>query len=152
MTTSAAATDTIDYVDRHMAQHGHIHPHHHYRASSNERHDCLFNSLLTVPRYSRCRIARMLTSGLGPDRKLTRRLWIPVLGVDRTVGGGFGQRGWLLCPNGSHVSLFGHLKRVVDLNAEVARGALDLGVSEQELHSAQVAGSPVDQGDFGPAQ
>ena len=91
-------------------------------------------------------------SGFGPNRRFAATL--PYFRCRGTTGRSaeVSGRGRLLCPNGSHVSLFGHLKRVVDLNAEVARGALDLGVSEQELHSAQVAGSPVDQGDFGPAQ
>ena len=108
--------------------------------------------------YQRTHVVRAFllhcrSSHVGPDRKLTRRLWISGSRGRPDGRRRFrAERGWLLCPNDSHVSLFGHLKRVVDLNAEVARGALDLGVSEQELHSAQVAGSPVDQRDFGPAQ
>jgi hypothetical protein len=47
-----------------------------------------------------------------------------------TVGGGVRQKG-LLCPNGSHINLLCHFERVVDLDAKVSRGALDLGMSER---------------------
>jgi hypothetical protein len=42
--------------------------------------------------------------------------------------------------------LFRYGKGIIDLDAEVPDGAFDLGVSEQELHGAQIAGTPVDQG------
>jgi hypothetical protein len=38
--------------------------------------------------------------------------------------------------------------RAVDLDAEAANGAFDLD-AEQELHGAQIAGSPVDEGCLG---
>jgi hypothetical protein len=55
-------------------------------------------------------------------------------------------------PNGSHVNLFGHLECIIDLDAEVSRGALDLGMAEQQLNRPQVAGSAIDQRGFGSAQ
>jgi hypothetical protein len=61
-------------------------------------------------------------------------------------------RGSLLCPNSSHIKLFGHLECVIDLDAKVSRGALDLGVPEQQLHGTQVAGSAIDQRGLGSAQ
>jgi len=44
--------------------------------------------------------------------------------------------------------LFRYRERVIDLDAEIADGALDLRVAEQELPSTQVAGAPVDQSCF----
>jgi hypothetical protein len=52
-------------------------------------------------------------------------------------------------PNGSHVNLFGHLECIIDLDAEVSRGALDLGMAEQQLNRPQVAGSAIDQRGLG---
>ena len=43
-----------------------------------------------------------------------------------------------------HVDLLSERKRVVDLDAEVSNGALELGVTEQKLHGPQVAGAAVD--------
>ena len=57
-----------------------------------------------------------------------------------------------LCPGTSDVDFLSDLDGVVNLDAEVADGALDLGVPEQQLHGAQVAGSPIDQRGLGPAQ
>jgi hypothetical protein len=42
-------------------------------------------------------------------------------------------RAWQLCPGTSDVDFFGNLKRVVDLNAEVAYGAFDASLSEKQL-------------------
>ena len=52
----------------------------------------------------------------------------------------------LLCPGNSDLDLFRYGKGVIDINAEIPDGAFDLGVAEQELHSAQITGSSVDQG------
>jgi hypothetical protein len=71
--------------------------------------------------------------------------------VKRTVGGRVGQR-CLLCPNDSHINLFGHFECVIDLDAKVSRGALDLGMAEQQLNRPQVAGSAIDQRGLGSAQ
>ena len=49
----------------------------------------------------------------------------------------------------SDVGFLGDLKRVVNLNAEVAHGQLDLGMAKQELHRTQVPRPPVDQSRFG---
>ena len=50
--------------------------------------------------------------------------------VKRTFGGGVGQR-VPLCPNGSHINLFGHLERVIDFDAEIPDRTFDLGMTEQ---------------------
>ena len=39
-----------------------------------------------------------------------------------------------LCPCSSDVDLFGYGESVIDLNAEIPDGALDLGMSQQQLH------------------
>jgi hypothetical protein len=69
--------------------------------------------------------------------------------VKRTVGGTCRAEGVLLCPNGSHLNLFRHRKCVIDLDAKVSRGALDLGMAEQQLNGTQVAGSAIDQRGLG---
>jgi hypothetical protein len=55
-------------------------------------------------------------------------------------------RACLLCPGSSDINLFRYGKGIIDLNAEVRDGAFDLPVPKQELHCAQIAGTPVDQG------
>ena len=45
----------------------------------------------------------------------------------------------------SDVNLFGYGERIIHLNTEVTHGALDLGVPEQQLNCAEVAGSAIDQ-------
>ena len=57
-----------------------------------------------------------------------------------------------LCPGSSDVNLFRYGEGIIDLDAEIAHGALDLGMAEQELHSPQVARAPVDQSCLRPAQ
>jgi hypothetical protein len=57
-----------------------------------------------------------------------------------------------LCPGTSDVDLLRDLNGVVDLDTEVADGALDFGMSEQQLDRPQVAGSPIDQRGLSPAQ
>ena len=39
-----------------------------------------------------------------------------------------------LCPGSSDVDLFRYGESVIDLNAEIPDGALDLGMSQQQLH------------------
>jgi hypothetical protein len=56
------------------------------------------------------------------------------------------------CPSSSDIDLFCDGKGVINLNAEVAHGALDLGVAEQQLDGSQIAGSAIDQSGLGPAQ
>jgi hypothetical protein len=57
-----------------------------------------------------------------------------------------------LCPGSSDINLFGNRERVIDLDAEIADRAFDLGVTKQELYSPKVASAPVDQRGFGPAK
>ena len=45
----------------------------------------------------------------------------------------------------SNVDLLRDLDGIIDFDAEVAHGALDLGVPEQELHCTKVTGPAVDQ-------
>ena len=45
----------------------------------------------------------------------------------------------------SDIDLLGDLYRVIDLDAEIANGALDLRVAQQELNRPEIARSPVDQ-------
>jgi hypothetical protein len=47
--------------------------------------------------------------------------------------------------------LFRNGEGVIDLDTEVPDSAFDLGVTEQELHGPQIAGTPVDQGCRGPS-
>src|SRR5262249_34716581 len=57
-----------------------------------------------------------------------------------------------LCPGRSDIDLFRCRERVIDLDAEIADRALDLRVTEQELHGAKIPGAPVDQGRLCPPQ
>src|SRR5215467_12091241 len=56
-----------------------------------------------------------------------------------------------LCPSTSDVDFLGDLKRVVDLNAEVAHGAFDARVAEQQLDHSQVPRTAIDEGRLRPA-
>ena len=44
-----------------------------------------------------------------------------------------------LCPCSSDVNLFSYGKGIVDFNAEIPDGALDLRMSQQQLHATEVA-------------
>jgi hypothetical protein len=57
-----------------------------------------------------------------------------------------------LCPGTSDFDFFSNLNGIVNLDAKIANGALDLRVAQQELDRTQVAGSSMDQRGFGPAQ
>jgi hypothetical protein len=46
-------------------------------------------------------------------------------------------------PRTSDVDLLRYCKGVVDLDAEIAHGALDLGMAEQQLNGPQIAGSAI---------
>jgi hypothetical protein len=48
--------------------------------------------------------------------------------------------------------LFCYRERVVDLDTEIAYGALDFRVAEQELDSPKISRAPVDQGRLRPSQ
>jgi hypothetical protein len=39
-----------------------------------------------------------------------------------------------LCPGSSDIDLFGYGEGIIDFNAEIPDGALDLGMSQQQLH------------------
>jgi hypothetical protein len=52
----------------------------------------------------------------------------------------------------SDVDLLSNLDCIVDLNAEVPHGALNLGMSKQKLYGSQVARPPVDQYRLSPPQ
>ena len=49
----------------------------------------------------------------------------------------------------SDVDLLGHFQRIVDLDAEITHRAVEVGVSEQQLHGPEILGAPVDQGCLG---
>src|SRR5437762_3354650 len=57
-----------------------------------------------------------------------------------------------LCPGRSDINLFCYGERVIDLDAEIADGALDFRVAEQELDSPEISCAPVDQGRLRPSQ
>lgn len=48
-------------------------------------------------------------------------------------------------PLGSDVYLFRFCECVIDLDSQIADGALNLGMSQQKLHSSQVACASVDE-------
>ena len=45
----------------------------------------------------------------------------------------------------SDIDLLGDLDSVIDLNAEIPNGALDLRMAQQKLNRSEVSSSPVDQ-------
>ena len=45
----------------------------------------------------------------------------------------------------SDIDFLGDLDRIIDLDAEISNGALDLRMSEQKLHGSEVACPPVNQ-------
>src|SRR5204863_9355512 len=47
-----------------------------------------------------------------------------------------------------HFRLFGHFECVIDLDAEVSNGALELRMTEQELHCTQILRATIDQRGF----
>ncbi len=49
------------------------------------------------------------------------------------------------------IDLLSDGERIIDPNAQIAHGALDLRVPEQQLDGTQVAGAAVDESGFGPA-
>jgi hypothetical protein len=51
-------------------------------------------------------------------------------------------------PQGSNVGFLCNFKRVVDLDAEVAHGGLDLIMAKQKLDRSEISGSPIDEGGF----
>ena len=67
-----------------------------------------------------------------------------------------GQRPWgsavATSPAGLHLSLFGDLKRVVDLDPEVSDSALKFAVTQEKLDGPEIPGAPIDQRRFGTPQ
>ena len=57
-----------------------------------------------------------------------------------------------LCPDTSGLDFLRNLNSIINLDAKISNGALDLRVSKQELDRTQVAGSPVDQCRLGSAE
>ena len=55
-------------------------------------------------------------------------------------------------PAGLHLSLFGDLKRVVDLDPEVSDSALKFAVTQEKLDGPEIPGAPIDQRRFGTPQ
>ena len=55
-------------------------------------------------------------------------------------------------PQFSDLDLFGNRKGIVDLDAEVSHGALDLGMTQQKLDGPEIPRSTVDQRRLGPAK
>jgi len=51
-----------------------------------------------------------------------------------------------------YLGLFGDLQRIVDFNSEVAHRALQLRVAQEQLHDAEVLGSPIYQRRLRPPQ
>lgn len=49
----------------------------------------------------------------------------------------------------SEVDLLGQRQGVIDLHAEISNRAFELGVSQEELHGAEVTGLPVDHRHLG---
>jgi hypothetical protein len=49
-----------------------------------------------------------------------------------------------LCLGNSDVHLLRYREGIINLDAKVTHSAFDLSVAEQELHSAQIAGTPID--------
>jgi hypothetical protein len=57
-----------------------------------------------------------------------------------------------LCPARSNVDLLGCNESVVNVDAEVAHSTFNLGVTEKELHGAQIPRAAIDQRCFGSPQ
>lgn len=57
-----------------------------------------------------------------------------------------------LCPGRSDVDLFRYCESIINFDAKVSDGTLDLGMPEQELNRPQVACSPIDQGRLGSSE
>ena len=51
----------------------------------------------------------------------------------------------IACPRFSHVGFFCDLKGIINLDAETANGAGDVGMCEQELGWRKIASAPIDQ-------
>ena len=55
-------------------------------------------------------------------------------------------------PGSSDINLFRYCQSVIDFDAKIPDRAFDLGMTEQELDSPQIACPSIDQGRFGAAQ
>jgi len=53
---------------------------------------------------------------------------------------------------GLHFSLFGHLKGIIDLDAEVSHRALKLRMPKEQLHYPEILGPAINQGGLGAVQ
>jgi hypothetical protein len=52
-------------------------------------------------------------------------------------------------PSGLHLSLFRHLKGIIDVNAEVSHRALKLRMPKEQLHCPEILGPAINQGSLG---
>jgi len=96
-------------------------------------------TVATIAWATRRRSSVLLTNNAHPSPKLDQ--------ICRCWSGG----ACLLCPNISDINLFRYRESIIYLDAEVSDGAFDLGVPEQELHGAQITGTPVNQSRLGPS-
>src|ERR1700687_5539028 len=51
-----------------------------------------------------------------------------------------------------HLRLFGHLECVIDLDAEISNGGLELRMAEEQLYGAQILRAAIDQRGFRASQ
>lgn len=58
---------------------------------------------------------------------------------------------WLSDVRASNFGLHRHFKGVINFDSQVAHGAFNLGVPEQQLHCSQILGASVNQGGLGPS-
>jgi len=57
-----------------------------------------------------------------------------------------------LCPGSSDVNLLGDGQSIIDLDAEIPHGALDFGVTEQQLDGTQISCTTVDERRLGSSE
>jgi hypothetical protein len=78
---------------------------------------------------------------MGQNRKRTPR---------HSLGRAFGGKSRVALPSKLHVDLLGNRQSIIYLDAEIANGALNLGVSKQQLYRPQIAGTTINEGGLGP--
>ena len=72
-----------------------------------------------------------------------------VIGTTLTRKGG---QSMSALPRYFRTHLFGYRERIVYLDAEIARCALDLGMAKEQLNGTQIARPAINEGRFGSAQ
>jgi len=68
------------------------------------------------------------------------------------AGGRGSGRAFPLWPGISDINLFRYCEGVINFDAQISNGALDLGMPEQKLDSPEISGPPIDQGSFCASQ